>query len=88
MTQEGGKMNEHMKGRLLDVAYVGVLALIGWALFTGYVLMSTVNSFYKGQCGIAQDQAVAKAVEERLAERVEEELKKRMIEEGAKGEEQ
>lgn len=77
-------MNGHMKNRLLDVAYVGVLVLIGWALFTGYVLMVTVNNFYKGQCNIAQEQAVKIAVEEKLDQAVEEAMKEKVIEEGVK----
>lgn len=59
-------MNEYIKHRLYDVVTVVIVGLIFWAVYTGYVLMGTINGFYTNQCSIVQDQALEKAVQERL----------------------
>lgn len=61
-------VKDHAKRRLIDVSTVIAVGLIFWAVYTGYVLMGAVNSFYTGQCRVVQDQALEQAVEEEMKE--------------------
>ena len=62
-------MSEHLKNRLIDVTTVAAVALIFWAVYSGYVLAGAVRTFYAGQCGIIQEQALEKAVADELEKR-------------------
>ena len=62
---------EQLRQRAVDLVWVCIVLLLGWAVYTGYVLMGAVNATYTGNCSIVQEQALERAVEAELAKQAE-----------------